>query len=301
MTEYSRFNLSTSSVELLWISINNPTQKKIIVGNVYRPPKGDFREFVTRIKEMVNGISVNNLEVFLIGDCNVDYSKHGTCNKKLIKEVETLTGLHQIIKQPTRYGNNSSLIDLVFSNSNCINKHGTLDLNVSAHEAIFIIRKKSKEKFNIIDGYGRSYLNYEKNSFQANVRAADWSKLSEIRDINEYWNIIEETIKKVADTMYPLKKIKIKDKGNPWMTHKIIELLHDKDRLRKKAKKSGKLEDWQMAKQIRNIANNTVKRAKINFIQIAKTSKYGAQDLFEVCTKGANRKPAQRSCNSPSQ
>ena len=46
----------------------------------------------------------------------------------------------------------------------------------------------------------------KKNSFQANVRAADWSKLSEIRDINEYWNIIEETIEKVADTMYPLKE-----------------------------------------------------------------------------------------------
>ena len=45
------------------------------------------------------------------------------------------------------------------------------------------------------------------------------------------------------------------------MTHEIIALLHDKDRLRKKAKKLGKLEDWQMAKQIRNIANNTVKRA----------------------------------------
>ena len=51
------------------------------------------------------------------------------------------------------------------------------------------------------------------------------------------------------------------------MTREIIELLHDKDRLCKKAKKSGKLQDWQMAKQIRNIANNTVKRAKINFIQ----------------------------------
>ena len=160
MTEYSRFNLSTSSVELLWISINNPNQRKIIMGIVYRPPKGDFRDFVTRIKEMVN-----NLEVFLIGDCNVDYSKHGTCNKKLIKEFETLTGLHQIIKQPTRYGNNNSLIDLVFSNSSCINEHGTLDLNVSDHEAIFIIRKKSKDKFNIIDGYGRSYLNYEKEFF----------------------------------------------------------------------------------------------------------------------------------------
>ena len=207
MTEYSRFNLSTSSVELLWISINNPNQSKIIVGIVYRPPMGDFREFVTKIKEMANDINVNNLEVFLIGDCNVDYSKHGTCNKKLIKEFETLTGLHQIIKQPTRYGNNNSLIDLVFSNSSCINEHGTLDLNVSDHEAIFIIRKKSKEKFTIIDGYGRSYLNYEKNSFQANVRAADWSKLSEIRDINEYWNIIEETIKKGADTEKSVTKL----------------------------------------------------------------------------------------------
>ena len=68
------------------------------------------------------------------------------------------------------------------------------------------------------------------------------------------------------------------------MTHEIIELLHDKDRLRKKAKKSGKLEDWQMAKQIRNIANNTVKRAKINFIQNSAKS-------YEKDTKNINKLP----------
>ena len=164
----------------------------------------------------------------------------------------------------------------MFSNCDYILDHGTLDLNVSDHEAIFIVRKKGKEKFNIIDGHGRSYLNYNKEAFQANVRAADWSKLSDTLDVNEYWTIMEETIKRVADKMYPLRKIRIKEKGDPWMTHKIIELLHDKDRIRKKAKKSGRLEDWNRAKQVQNIANNAIKRAKMDFIK--ETSKRYEKD-----------------------
>ena len=90
-------------------------KRKMVVGIIYRPPNGNFKEFVTRLNEMVTDtISVNNSEIFLIGDFNVDYSKQDTSNKKLIKEFKSLTGLHQIIRQPTRYGTCNSLIDLVF-------------------------------------------------------------------------------------------------------------------------------------------------------------------------------------------
>ena len=45
----------------------------------------------------------------------------------------------------------------------------------------------------------------------------------------------------VADKLYPLKKLKIKDKGDPWVSPGIIEILHDKDRLRKKDREKGRL------------------------------------------------------------
>ena len=65
---------------------------------------------------------------------------------------------------------------------------------------------------------------------------------------------MEENIRAVADKLYPLKKIKIKDKGDSWVSPEITEILHDKDRLRKKAKKTERKEDWERAKfNMRNL------------------------------------------------
>ena len=106
--------------------------------------------------------------MFILGDFNINYATKGGQSRKQLKEFEALTNLNQLIQVPTRYSTNNSIIDLIFTNSSNIMNCGTLDLNLGDHEAIFVTRKKSKDKFNIVESVGRSYLNYNKELFNSN-------------------------------------------------------------------------------------------------------------------------------------
>ena len=66
--------------------------------------------------------------------------------------------------------------------------------------------------------------------------------------------------------MCPLKRMKIKDKGDPWVTREIIELIQDKDRLRIRAKRSESQADWNEAKAARNFTKQVIRGAKAKFI-----------------------------------
>ena len=49
-----------------------------------------------------------------------------------------------------------------------------------------------------------------------------------------------------------MRKFKVKEVREPWITNESIEAINDKDRLLRKAKKSGKTTDWEEAKRVRN-------------------------------------------------
>ena len=118
----------------------------------------------------------------MMGGFNIDYWRSSP-NNKLLKNLEANTGVRQMIKQTTRYGNNNSTIDLIFTNSDYILEQGTLNVNINDHEAVYV---------------GCSYINYDKNVFQGNVKSLNWP-VWEINDVNECWELMEENISSVAE------------------------------------------------------------------------------------------------------
>ena len=201
-----------------------------------------------------------------MGDFNVNYADSRNPARKNLTDFEALTGLKQLITQTTRFARSNSTIDLIYSNSDNVINSGTLHINVSDHEVIFVSRKKAREKFNIIKSYARSYVNYSKNEFQEQIRNLNWDILSHSTDVNEFWGIIEDNIRNTIENMCPLKRMKIKDKGDPWVTSEIIELIQDKDRLRIRAKRSESQADWNEAKAARNFTKQVIRGAKAKFI-----------------------------------
>ena len=51
------------------------------------------------------------------------------------------------------------------------------------------------------------------------------------------------------------------------MNQELIELIHDKDRMRQKAKRTDNPDDWKNAHLLRNITKNRIKEAKADFIK----------------------------------
>ena len=68
----------TCDMEQLWISIDKPAHKKLVVGLIYRPPDGDVETFITSLKHSYDTLNLNvrcTPDVVILGDFNIDYSK----------------------------------------------------------------------------------------------------------------------------------------------------------------------------------------------------------------------------------
>ena len=146
-TNLSELNLSSVDIEIQWITIKLPKIREIVIGNVYRPPQGDHKPFYKHINHCLDRLnSKYERDIFLMGDFNINLNKSSNKDSKDLINLFNSFGLRQMIKETTRYGNKNSCIDLIFTNSHYISDSGTLNLNYSDHQAVYISRKKLKIK-----------------------------------------------------------------------------------------------------------------------------------------------------------
>ena len=172
-------------------------------------------------------------------------------------------------KHPTRYSETrDSCIDLVCSNSDCISKAVVCNVNLSDHEMIFFTRKRIKLKQEKISFTGRSYKSYDKHIFTETLLNQNSEKFETQTDPGTLWDTIVENITNSINPMCPLKRFTVRMSEKPWFTNEILEQIQDKDRALKRAKKkTGKSDDWKLAKRLRNDCLATIRGAKSNVIQ----------------------------------
>ena len=269
-SELSQLNKSTKNIEMQWISLNQPYMKKIVLCNLYRPPSGNtetFCEDLFAAYDSLNHMFNHDTDVFILGDFNINYRDPNRTGFNNLKWFEQHSGLTQKIKDITRFSNNNSCIDLIFTNSDEISQCGTLDLNISDHQPIFITRKhkpKIKEKLNFL---GRSYLDLDEQTFCTELLDHEWENLYNIKNVDVAWDYYLGIIYEIIDLMCPLKEFNIKNKKDPWITNEMLESIRDKDILLRRAKLSNRDEDWEQARRARNIVNTNIKNLKADFIK----------------------------------
>ena len=138
---------------------------------------------------------------------------------------------------------------------------GVLDVNISDHELVYLIRKKSKEFI------GRSYYGYDRDVFVRNLENATWDTFYENNDPNILWEIFLKIPQKTIDELCPQKTFKIKKYKDPWLSNDNLEFTKDKDRSLKKAKRTKLPTNWKIAQQLRNECLGKIRKAKSDFIQ----------------------------------
>ena len=117
-------------------------------------------------------------------------------------------------------------------------KSGVCNVNISDHQMILLTRKKAKFLKLKCDFIGRSYRNYDVTSFQDRIKNANWDFLNSEDSPGKQWGDWLEIITKEIDRMCPIKTFKIKQIKQPWITPRLLELIKDKDKALKTAKKS---------------------------------------------------------------
>ena len=260
-------NKSDDNLEVQWVLIHRAHCKNIVVGNVYRPPNGNLKTALDYLDDCLKAINMSKVNVFIMGDMNVNYKNKSSLNYKKLHFFSQSNGLSQYIKNTTRNTDKSkSLIDLALTNSKFVSKAGTLDLFLSDHQPIYIIHKKGKDVRDSVSFVGRSYRKFDRKSFQDALADLNWEQYYGIRDPEEAWLFIKTEAECLLNRTCPLRSFSIKNYRPEWMSNELIEQIKDRDYFYRKAKKSGDKDAWNIAKHLRNTTNSNIRQAKKEFI-----------------------------------
>ena len=268
--KFSRINSCNKDIEIQCVLLDIPHVRQIIIFNIYRPPQGNFKTFSTYLLDAITtaySLGNTNAEMYLMGDFNIDFLDNKNQHSKELVQLMKAHGFSHLIKVFTRHGNNPTGIDQIFTNSNTISQSGVLDFNLSDHLAIYCSRKKTKNFSPKIEFEGRSYRHYIKEDFQDNLINSNWRDFYSSRDPEICWNIMEGIITREISKMCPLKTFKVFESKDPWITNEILEEIRDKDLAINRARKSGKPEDWGLARSERNRVGKMVDSARANFFE----------------------------------
>ena len=261
-------NISTKNCELQRIELCSDVQKNIVIYNLYRPPSGSvksFTECLTNICEDEQNIMAK--EVVFLGDFNINYlSKKADDTKNLIS-WQTKMGLSQVIKSHTRVSQKSkSLIDLIITDIEHCAAAGVINLHISDHQPVYLIKKKARDLRSRESFKGRSYIHYTKELLSDALTNEIKRGFRETENPNECWDMMENFLVEFLDTNCPIKTFRSKEKTPAWISHDIITLSKDRDVAWAKAKLTNTNEDWALARRLRNWANNSVKAAKADYV-----------------------------------
>jgi exonuclease III len=92
-----RYDLQSEILETLIVEIAKPRSKSILVSTWYRPPDSPLSHFA-EFETMIRALDAENLEYFLLGDINVDFTPtaNSSC-KNTLTELFDIYGLHHAV------------------------------------------------------------------------------------------------------------------------------------------------------------------------------------------------------------
>ena len=131
-------SVNEDGIESVFIEINMPFSKNIIVGTIYRPPNKKVEVFENAMNELLHKIDKESKICYLMGDFNIDLLKSESCDyaNRFIEQLFT-SSFVPLITKPTRITEHTAtIIDNIFTNNiekveNSIN--GIIFTDISDH------------------------------------------------------------------------------------------------------------------------------------------------------------------------
>ena len=155
-------NSSELDGEIQRLELRGANQKNIIIFNVYRPPNGSVEAFINSLSERVmEENEASNCELMFMGDFNINYKARASPDRKKLLVWQNKCGLTQLVKTETRcMKNTKTIIDLIFTNIEHCQAAGVIDLHMSDHQPVYVIKKKVRKNRGRTTFSGRTYVNY---------------------------------------------------------------------------------------------------------------------------------------------
>ena len=235
---------------------------------IYRPPRGDYKKCIDKIKEIVTRKENFKKEIWLLGDFNVDYLKRSDPNQKRFLSLFKTFGLSQTITSVTRPGNKAgSCIDWIVTNCRFVRYANVTNIFISDHFAIECVRKKARERNTTVLRDVRCFEHYDKNVLSDLLYANLINTAFDVEiDPNVKWNLLYQTIYDIMSVMCPYKKFRQREIVTPWITADIYRNIRYRDSLVNLYRITKNNLYLTLMKQQRNIVNSMIESAKKAYI-----------------------------------
>ncbi len=249
--------------ETVWIQVK--TQRdSFFIGTIYRTPSStvEFWDLLNRNLEYVCD-QTNN--IILVGDVNEDQLN---TNNHRLKDIMIMNTMKNVIVSPTRITDTTStLLDPILVNQNkTILKSDVLAVpqNISDHMATCVILP-SENSYNM--SYTRTVWNYKRANFvkfNELILNSDWTVLynGNLDDATHFFTV---KFIELAKQCIPCSQVTVRPNDKPWYDSEIRRTTKLRDKLRKKATHTGRVDDWIKYKTYRNKVNNMKKHAREAF------------------------------------
>ena len=276
-------DLMDTTVAAIWIKICSRGRKSVTVGFVYREHQFIWQDqpndsstlqnqilrwnmFVEKWKQAARGA-----DVILLGDLNLDYVKwaqpdnaHVKMVDKVKTEIETI-GFNQMVADITRTwpGVPDSNIDHCWINTPWrFSSYKNLARAYSDHNLILIIFHMKYKQNNIHNFTKRDRKEFDVEQYKRDIAGINWEEFNNCNNLEVLNDIFENKILDILNVAAPLKTSQRRKHHRNWVTVPMKEEMSLRDKLRQKARDSGKQEDWAAYRIARNKCIKSLKKCK---------------------------------------
>ena len=221
------------------VRYNNETS---IIGCLYRPPDGDFREFILNLEQHLEFILVNfsNVNKIVIGgDCNIHLLKtSGRINDYL--NMMFSYSLSTAILRPTRVTSHSAtLIDHVWFKCESAKVSSVVIRSfVTDHFPVFLVFEGNlpvDSDAHLISK--KRYLNdtYSKELFTTYLSREAWNEVYETEDVDQAFELFCGRLYYLFNLCFPVRVRRVRklDQIKPYISDEIKALIKERRRLQR--------------------------------------------------------------------
>ena len=249
---YKDKRISNDYFEFLPYKIKCKESRDILMCFFYKPPDGSHKN-LSHIADFLENVQ-GNMSVILAGDSNIDQTK----NSKPRDEFQSLCHNYNLTitntSIPTHFRKDSnSVIDLICCSSDMHVQTGILNFtsnNDYGHLPTFLIYDCIPDTLsNTTKFCSRNLRNFNETEYVRDLKESDWAPFFNNVDPSYCWDYFTGIITQTLDKKYPLKNHKKKVLNTSWLDNEALDIIGQRNRLFKKARRSGRDIDWALAKE----------------------------------------------------
>ena len=139
-----------------------------------------------------------------------------------------------------------SLLDVILvSDPVLVMSSGVLEITRSDHFLVHVVINLRPPKQAPTYMVTRSFWNYKADQFANDIAHIPWDAMNLIHEsVENSLDAFNDLLLACLDDHAPIKTMKIRHKPNPFITEDIRDLMKVRDRLHKRARRTGMREDW---------------------------------------------------------